>query len=452
MNNPQAISPVDCRYYSTARAYSPYFSEMALFKYRLLVEIEYLIFLSHLEQIKEVKKFSEDEEKKLRLLYLDFSEDDYSEIKEIEKTTNHDVKAVEYFIKKHLSNMKLNDVQEMVHFGLTSQDINNTAVALSLQDSLGLVTIPEIYEILAIIRKLADTWSDIPMLSRTHGQSASPTTVGKEFAVYAKRLERQIEHLQMIKVYGKFGGASGNYHTHCIAYPDINWPPTIQKFFKQLKLDLNPVTTQIEPYDCIAEVCDSLKRINTILLDFSQDIWRYISDNYFKLKLKKGEIGSSTMPHKVNPIDFENAEGNLGIANALFIHMASKLPISRLQRDLSDSTVLRNLGVPFAHSLIAFSALKRGLGKIEVNTAAIAQNLEDHPEVLAEAVQTIMRKCGVEKPYEKLKDLTRGKKLTLEDIRVFIKTLDIPDEEKEKLLKLTPDTYIGIAHKLAKSA
>jgi adenylosuccinate lyase len=452
MDFSHAISPIDGRYFETSKVLSPYFSEFALFRYRILVEVEYLIFLSHLKPLVEVKEFTKKEEEFLRSLYFEFSDEAYAHIKEIELITNHDVKSVEYYLKEQLHKCKLDDVREMVHFGLTSQDINNTSIALSLQDALGIVIIPNIYEILTFIRNFANTWADTPMLSRTHGQSASPTTVGKEFAVYAKRLERQLERLQMIKVYGKFSGATGNYHTHSIAYPNIDWPPTIQKFFNLLKLDLNPVTTQIEPYDCIAEVCDNVKRINTILLDLSQDMWHYISQNYFKLKLKEGEIGSSTMPHKVNPIDFENAEGNLGMANAIFMHLSSKLPISRLQRDLSDSTVIRNLGLPFAHSMVAYAALLKGFMKIEVNKKVIIADLNNHPEVLAEAIQTIMRKCGIEKPYEKMKEITRGKEPTLEDLQNFIKNLDIPDDEKQKLLNLTPETYIGIADKLAKSA
>jgi adenylosuccinate lyase len=340
----------------------------------------------------------------------------------------------------------------MVHFGLTSQDINNTANALMLKEALGLVIIPNLYELLDFVRKYANSYADIPMLSRTHGQPASPTTVGKEFAVFAKRLEHQLERLQMIPIYGKFSGATGNYHTHMVAYPKVNWPAKMQSFFQVLNIDLNPVTTQIEPYDSLAEVFDGMRRINTILFDLSQDMWRYISDNYFKLKTMKGEIGSSTMPHKVNPIDFENAEGNLGLANAVFTHLAAKLPVSRLQRDLTDSTVLRNMGVPFAHSIIAYAALLRGMTKVDLNEKAIKEDLENNPEVLAEAVQTIMRKCGIENPYEKLKELTRGKHVTLEEIRAFVETLDLPKEDKQLLLKLTPETYTGLAATLARSA
>jgi adenylosuccinate lyase len=452
MNSFNAISPIDGRYSGKVDAIRPYFSEMALAKYRVLVEIEYLIFLSNMKEVPEVKKFSKEEVTSLRSIYLHFMERDFAAIKGIEEETNHDVKACEYFIKGMLKAMKFESVVEMVHFGLTSQDINNTATAMMLQESLALVTIPNLHELLQILQKFANELADVPMLSRTHGQSASPTTVGKEFAVFSKRLELQIEKLRTIEIYGKFSGATGNYHTHVVAYPEVNWPQHMQELMKHLRIKLNPVTTQIEPYDCIAEVCDAMRRINTILIDFSQDIWRYISDNYFKLKTKKGEIGSSTMPHKVNPIDFENAEGNFGVANAMFNHFSSKLPISRLQRDLTDSTVLRNLGVPFGHSLIGYTSLSKGLSKLEVNCECIAGYLEAHTEVLAEAIQTIMRKCGIEKPYEKVKELTRGKEISMEEIGKFIKALDIPKKEKEKLLKLTPGTYVGLAERLAKSA
>ncbi len=449
-----AINPLDGRYFEKTRELAPYFSEEALMKYRVMVEAEYLIALSLLGKT-ALRKFKPEEIKTVRSIYEKFNTASYEKIKKHEETTNHDVKAVEYFIKDSLSETSLKDSIEWVHFALTSEDINNLAYALILSDSLGEVMLPKIKEIISNLNKLSIAHKDLPMLARTHGQSASPTTFGKEMKVFAGGLEKRLAGLQSIKIAAKLNGATGNYNAHVAAYPDIHWTDFSEKFIESFnksrasKLETNLFTTQIESHDSCVEIFDAIKHINTILLDFNQDMWRYISDGWIGQIPKAGETGSSTMPHKINPIDFENSEGNLGIANALFEFFARKLPISRLQRDLSDSTVERAFGTAFGHSYLAYTSLLKGLGKIKVNEIKMKEDLMAHPEVITEAIQTILRREGAEMPYEKLKELSRGKEVTLADIHKFINALDVSEKIKKELLKITPENYIGLASKLA---
>jgi len=452
----QAINPLDGRYYEKTRALAPYFSEQALMKYRVMMEVEYLIALSLLGKTK-LKKFSASEIKNLRVIYEKFNDASYQKIKSIEKTTNHDVKAVEYFIKEKLSKTSLKNSSEWVHFAITSEDTNNIAYSLMISDSLEKVMIPEIKKIISELNNLAKKYKNLPMLARTHGQSASPTTFGKEMRVFLARLEKRIEGLKSIKIQAKLNGASGNWNAHVAAYSNINWPEFSRKFIESFnklgarsqKLEANLITTQIECHDSYVAVFDTIRRINTILLDFNQDMWRYISDNWITQKSKAGEVGSSTMPHKVNPIDFENSEGNLSLANALFEFFARKLPISRLQRDLSDSTVERAMGTAFGHSLLAYVMLQKGLSKISVNENKIKEDLLAHPEVIAEAIQTVLRRENYPIPYEALKELTRGKQITMKDFSNFIDTLKISPKLKTELKKFTPLNYTGLASKLA---
>jgi adenylosuccinate lyase len=445
LNKLTAISPIDGRYRDQVNELVPYFSEFGLMKYRLLVEIEYFISLCSipLPQLKSVDKniFG-----KLRDIYEKFDEKDAQAIKDIEKVTNHDVKAIEYFIKNRLKELNLEEPLEFIHFGLTSQDINNTAIPLLLKDGLQKVLFPKIRELIQIISTHANNWKDIPMLARTHGQPASPTRLGKEIAVFAERLLGQLKMAEEIPFSAKFGGATGNFNAHAIAYPEIDWISFSNTFVNEtLGLSRRQLTTQIEHYDYLGAQCDALKRINTILIDLNRDVWQYISIGYFSQKIKEGEIGSSAMPHKVNPIDFENSEGNLGIANALFEHLAAKLPISRLQRDLTDSTVLRNLGIPVSHALIAYKSLLKGLGKIDVNFPQIEDDLNDNWAVVAEGIQTILRREGYPNPYEALKMLTRkNEAITKETIQQFIETLSVKEEVKNELRQLSPLNYTGL--------
>lgn len=440
-----AISPVDGRYRNKTACLAAYFSEYALVKYRVRVEIEYFIFLSNsIPQLKSelIKRVKND----LRSIYLNFSEQDALRIKEIEATTNHDVKAVEYFIKEQFDRLGLEEYKEFIHFGLTSQDINNTAVPLSIKEALEDVYYPNLKELITLLNENAKAWSSIPMLAKTHGQPASPTRLGKEIMVFVYRLEQQLALLQSIPVSAKFGGATGNFNAHHVAYPETDWKEFGNQFVNDvLGLKREEYTTQISNYDNLAALFDGLKRVNTILIDMSRDFWQYISMEYFKQKIKAGEVGSSAMPHKVNPIDFENAEGNLGIANAVLDHLAMKLPISRLQRDLTDSTVLRNVGVPFAHIEIAIASLTKGLGKLLLNEKALFNDLENSWAVVAEGIQTILRREGYPKPYEALKALTRTNEgITEKSIANFIDTLNVSDEIKNELKAMTPHNYTGI--------
>ena len=443
-----AINPLDGRYFEKTRDLAPYFSEQALMKYRVKMEIEYLIALSALGKL-ALRKFSASEIKTVRNIYEKFDDASYQKIKRGEAVTNHDVKAVEYFIKEELSKTSLKDCIEWVHFAITSEDTNNIAYALILSDSLEHVMIPSISKIISEINNLAEKYKDLPMLARTHGQSASPTTFGKEMKVFVARLEKQVEYLKNIKISAKLNGATGNWNAHSVAYPNIDWVKFTKDFINSFKLEPNLITTQIECHDSYVEIFDIIKRINTILLDFNQDMWRYISDGWVIQKPVKGEVGSSTMPHKINPIDFENSEGNLGLANALFEFFARKLPISRLQRDLSDSTVERAFGTAFGHSYLAYNSLLKGLSKISVNEIKIKEELNAHPEVITEAIQTILRREGEKMPYEKLKELTRGKVVTLSDIHKFIEALEVSDKVKKELLKIIPENYTGLASKIA---
>jgi adenylosuccinate lyase len=443
LENLTATSPIDGRYRNQTVDLSNYFSEFALIKYRVLIEIEYFIFL-HKQNLAQFSKHAINEEQ-LRNIYKDFSITDAETIKTIEKTTNHDVKAVEYFIKQKLEILNLNETSEFVHFGLTSQDINNTAIPLSIKDALTHVILPNILLVLEKIKEQAKDWEEIPMLAKTHGQPASPTKLGKEWMVFASRMNEQIKHLNQIPFSAKFGGATGNFNAHHLAYPNINWHEFGNNFCQNLGLSRSYPTTQIEHYDNLAALFDCLKRINTILIDFTRDVWQYVSMDYFKQQLKAGEIGSSAMPHKVNPIDFENAEGNLGFANAIFEHLSAKLPISRLQRDLTDSTVLRNVGVPLAHSLIAYKSILKGLNKLLLNKPAIEKDLDNNWAVVAEAIQTILRREAYPKPYEALKELTRtNEKIDLKSIQTFINMLNVSNEVKEELLNITPFNYTGV--------
>ncbi len=444
LNSLTAISPLDGRYFGTTQPLAPYFSEYGLMYYRVRVEVEYFIALTN--ALPELSGFSKDNERKLRTLYETFTEADATAIKEIEKTTNHDVKAVEYFLKKKFDDLNLSSYKEFIHFGLTSQDINNTAVPLSLKEFMDATFLPAMQTLVAELTNLSMQWKDIALLARTHGQPASPTRLGKEVYVFVERIQKQFELLQTIPYSAKFGGATGNFNAHHVAYPEINWNHFADTFVSnQLGLSRSNPTTQIEHYDNLAALFDNLKRINTILIDFSRDVWQYVAMNYFKQKIKEGEVGSSAMPHKVNPIDFENAEGNLGLANALFEHLAAKLPISRLQRDLTDSTVLRNVGVPLAHTFLALKSLAKGIGKLELNQAAINHDLEENWAVVAEAIQTVLRREGYPNPYEALKALTRkNEKITKASIHSFIDELNINAELKAKLKVITPFTYTGI--------
>jgi len=444
LNSLTAISPIDGRYHKATEPLSPYFSEFGLIHYRVRVEVEYFIALTY--SLPELSEFSKDLEPKLRDLYKNFSEADAESIKEIEKTTNHDVKAVEYFLKKKFDELNLSQYKEFIHFGLTSQDINNTAIPLSLKEFMNAGLIPAFDKLVNELTLLSVQWKDIALLARTHGQPASPTRLGKEIYIFAERIQKQLELLKTIPYSAKFGGATGNFNAHHVAYPEINWGHFANDFVsKQLGLVRSNPTTQIEHYDNLAALFDNLKRINTILLDFSRDIWQYVAMNYFKQKIKEGEIGSSAMPHKVNPIDFENAEGNLGLANALFEHLSAKLPISRLQRDLTDSTVLRNIGVPLAHTFLALKSLEKGIGKLELNQAAIDKDLEDNWVVVAEAIQTVLRREGYPNPYEALKALTRkNEKITQATMHTFIDGLEINSDLKIQLKKISPFNYTGI--------
>ncbi len=441
----EAITAIDGRYREKTKILSNYFSEYALIKYRVKIEIEYFIALCKIP-LPELKDFDSKAFRKLRLIEKDFSIEDAKHIKEIEKITNHDVKAVEYFLKEKFDTLNLESYKEFIHFGLTSQDINNTAVPMSINDAMYSVYTPVFHDLTAILFNLIDQWSEIPMLARTHGQPASPTRVGKEIEVFSERLRKQFSQIQLIPLSAKFGGATGNFNAHMVAYPNINWVQFANSFVNHvLNLDRSQTTTQIEHYDNMAALFDNMKRINVILLDMSRDFWQYISMDYFKQKIKKGEVGSSAMPHKVNPIDFENAEGNLGMANAILSQLADKLPISRLQRDLTDSTVTRNIGSAFAHTLIAFSSLRKGLLKLEINTDKINDDLENNWAVTAEAIQTILRREKYPKPYEALKNLTRtGEKITKQSIHNFIENLNVTEDIKTELKKITPQNYTGI--------
>lgn len=445
LNTLTAISPIDGRYRRVTKNLAQYFSEAALIKYRVKVEIEYFIALCEipLPQLSEVKS---ELFPQLRAIYENFTEVDALTVKEIEKTTNHDVKAVEYFIKDKLTALGLSDSLEFIHFGLTSQDINNTSVPLSLKDALKDVYIPLLEEVISCLKRFSQDWNEIPLLARTHGQPASPTTLGKEFYVFVERIQIQLKQLQSVPFSSKFGGATGNFNAHKVAFPGRNWVEFANNFVNNnLGLSRSQTTTQIEHYDNLAALFDAMKRINNILIDLDRDIWTYISMDYFKQQLKEGEVGSSAMPHKVNPIDFENSEGNLGIANGIYEHLSAKLPISRLQRDLTDSTVLRNVGVPIGHSMIGLASTLKGLGKLLLNKGKIAADLDKNWAVVAEAIQTILRREGYPKPYEALKALTRtNDAITAKSIGSFIETLNVSDEIKKELKQITPYNYTGL--------
>ena len=447
-----ALSPVDGRYAAKTSDLRQYFSEYGLIKHRVLVEVRWLQALANEAAITEVPQFSDEANAYLEAILNDFAESDAQQIKDIERTTNHDVKAVEYYLKEKIAvNAELHAVTEFIHFACTSEDINNLSHALMLQGGRDEVLLKEIDQLNSAIKTLAIDNAEIPMLCRTHGQTASPSTLGKEMANVTYRLQRQREQIANIQILGKMNGAVGNYNAHYSAYPDIDWPKFSQNFIESLGISFNPYTIQIEPHDYIAELFDATSRYNTIIIDFCRDIWSYISIGYFKQKVIAGEVGSSTMPHKVNPIDFENAEGNMGMANAMMNHLSQKLPISRWQRDLTDSTVLRTLGVGFGHTSIAIQSTLKGISKLEVNEKAIAADLDANWEVLAEPIQTVMRRYGIEKPYEKLKELTRGQRINAEKMAEFIQKLEIPEEAKQQLLELSPATYIGNAVEQAKA-
>ena len=439
-----AISPVDGRYRDKVDSLANYFSESALIRYRVMVEVEYFIALCELP-LPQLRGFDHALFDNLKEIYLDFTVEDAQKIKDIEKVTNHDVKAVEYFIKERFDALNLHEYKGFIHFGLTSQDINNTAVPCSFRDAIHDVYYPVIDELIAKLEELAEEWKDVPMLAKTHGQPASPTRLGKEIRVFVYRLTKQLELLKKVACSGKFGGATGNFNAHNVAYPEIDWTAFANKFLtEKLKIEREQYTTQISNYDNFAAVFDNLRRINNIVVDLDRDFWTYISMTYFKQKIKAGEVGSSAMPHKVNPIDFENSEGNLGIANAVLDHLSNKLPISRLQRDLTDSTVLRNIGVPLAHTIIAFKSTLKGLNKLIINKAAIEADLEDNWAVVAEAIQTILRREAYPNPYEALKALTRtNSKVTQASIAEFIDTLDVSAELKEQLKQISPSNYTG---------
>lgn len=441
----KAISPIDGRYADKTTSLVPFFSEMALIRYRVQVEVEYFIALCELP-LPQLAAFPKEKYTDLRKLYQNFTEEEALKVKEIEQTTNHDVKAVEYFIKEAFDYLQLQPYKEFIHFGLTSQDINNTAIPLSIKEAVQQVYLPALEQLLGKLRSLVVQWREVPLLARTHGQPASPTRLGKEFEVFVVRMEQQLQTLIAVPYAAKFGGATGNYNAHKVAYPNIDWKAFGTRFVEEiLVLHHSFPTTQIEHYDHLAALFDALKRINTILIDLNRDIWTYISMDYFKQQIKAGEVGSSAMPHKVNPIDFENSEGNLGIANALLEHLSAKLPISRLQRDLTDSTVLRNVGVPFGHILIALQSTLKGLNKLLLNEDKIRQDLQDHWAVVAEAIQTILRREGYPNPYEALKALTRtNTTITAETISNFIDTLEVSEDIKAELKVITPENYTGV--------
>ncbi|MDT0621864.1 adenylosuccinate lyase [Croceitalea vernalis] len=445
LNQLSAISPIDGRYRNKTEALGNYFSEEALIKYRVQVEIEYFIALCEIP-LPQLSDFDKSLFADLQKIYLEFSASDAQAIKDIEKITNHDVKAVEYFIKQKFDDLKLQKYKEFIHFGLTSQDINNTAIPFSIKSAMNDVYVPLYFEVFDKLKTLAKEWEAIPMLARTHGQPASPTRLGKEIGVFVERLKQQFDLLNDIPSAAKFGGATGNYNAHKVAFPQIDWKKFGQEFVQEkLGLYQSFPTTQIEHYDHMAALFDCLKRINTIIVDLNRDMWTYISMDYFKQKIKKGEVGSSAMPHKVNPIDFENSEGNLGLANAIFEHLSGKLPVSRLQRDLTDSTVLRNVGVPFAHTVVAFQSTLKGLNKLVLNSSKFEQDLEDNWAVVAEAIQTILRREGYPNPYEALKGLTRtNEKINHQSISSFIETLEVSDDIKTELKQINPSNYTGI--------
>jgi adenylosuccinate lyase len=448
-----ALSPLDGRYAGKVDALRPIFSEYGLIMARIRVEVEWLLALANEPGIVELKPFSEAATARLRALANDFSVEQAARVKAIERTTNHDVKAVEYFIKESLKDdAELGPALEFVHFACTSEDINNLSYSLMLAQARAAVLRPALDQLVAKLRAIAHEHAALPILSRTHGQTASPSTVGKEVANVLARVERQIHQFDKVELMGKINGAVGNYNAHVVAYPDVDWPAFARNFVESLDLHFNPYTTQIEPHDCIAELCDAQRRLNIIGIDLCRDLWGYISLGYFKQTVRAGEVGSSTMPHKVNPIDFENAEGNFGVANSLLEHFSAKLPISRFQRDLTDSTVLRALGTAFGHSLIAIDALLRGLNKLTVNPERLAADLDAAWEVLAEPVQTVMRRYGLANPYEQLKTLTRGQGISEATMREFIGGLDLPEDAKDRLLALTPAAYVGLAEKLAKNS
>ena len=444
-NSLNAISPIDGRYASKTSELNEFFSEKALMKYRLIVEIEYFISLCEFK-IPELNEFDKTKFRLLREIYHNFSDEDAMKIKEVEKTTNHDVKAVEYFLKEKFSELKIEKYKEFVHFGLTSQDINNTAIPLSLKEMFDKVYFNSLKKLLKSLEKISIEWKDISMIARTHGQAATPTKLGKEIKVFVVRINEQLNHLKNLPISAKFGGASGNFNAHHVAYKDYDWLKFSKNLVeKKLGLKYSFPTTQIEHYDNLAAIFDNMKRINTILIDFNRDIWSYISMDYFKQKIKKGEIGSSAMPHKINPIDFENSEGNLGYANSIFNHLSEKLPISRLQRDLTDSTVLRNIGVPISHTLIAFKSTIKGINKLIVNETKIKKDLDDNWAVIAEAIQTILRRINYPDPYEALKDLTRtNEKIDKNSIHKFIDSLKIEKSIKTELKNITPENFTGI--------
>jgi adenylosuccinate lyase len=447
-----SISPLDGRYREKIKQLENYFSEYALIRYRLLVELEWFVFLCNEVKLPGTRELTAVEIKTLRAISTDFDITDAGRVKTFEKTTNHDVKAVEYFIKEHLAAYpKINAMSEFIHFGCTSEDINNLAYALLIKDFGIKEYLPVLSGLIQELLSIAKKYKAVPMLSHTHGQPASPTTVGKEIINTVARLERQFKQLDDASCVGKFNGAVGNFNAHVVAYPKINWPSVSHRFINYLGLEANNYTTQIEPHDWYAEIFDGVARVNTILIDFCRDMWMYISLGYFKQSVKAGEVGSSTMPHKVNPIDFENAEGNFGLANAIFRHLGEKLPISRMQRDLSDSTVERNIGSGFGYSFLAFKSLMNGLKKVDINKIKLEEDLNNNWEVLTEAIQTVLRKYKVSGAYEKLKALSRGKKLTDKEIRSFVKQLEIPATDKKRLLELTPATYTGVAEKLVEN-
>lgn len=446
------LSPIDGRYADKVEPLRAILSEYGLIRHRVWVEVRWLQALAEEPAIAEVPALSAAAEAVLENILAGFSVEDAERVKQIEKTTNHDVKAVEYFLKEKIAgNEELVHVGEFIHFACTSEDINNLAYALMVKEARDTVLSPEMRKVIVAVKEKAFAYVSLPMLSRTHGQAATPTTMGKEFANVAVRLERQCKQLESVELLGKINGAVGNYNAHCIAYPEVDWPDFAKRFVESLGLSFNPYTTQIEPHDYLAEFFHALLRFNTVLIDFDRDLWGYISLGYFRQKTVAGEVGSSTMPHKVNPIDFENSEGNLGMANAVFGHLAEKLPLSRWQRDLTDSTVLRNIGVGIAHTVIALQATLKGLSKLEIDAAVLEADLAANPEVLAEPIQTIMRRYGIEKPYEKLKDLTRGRRIDAESLAAFVAGLDIPEAAKQRLMALTPRAYTGYAEALAKS-
>jgi len=445
LNPLTAISPIDGRYHAKTKKLADYFSEFGLIRYRVQIEIEYFIALSQ-SNIPIFKNFPVDKLADLRAIYLNFTEEDANWIKNSEKITNHDVKAVEYFLKDKMKSLGLESFLEYIHFGLTSQDINNTAIPLSLKEGIQKIYLPQIHDLIAILNRYKQEWKEIPMLAKTHGQAATPTRLGKEIQVFSERIENQLKQLEQIPYSAKFGGATGNFNAHFVAFPEIDWVLFANNFVNStLGLSRSQTTTQIEHYDNLAALFDCLKRINTIILDLNRDMWTYISMDYFKQKLKDGEIGSSAMPHKVNPIDFENSEGNIGIANAVFEHLSSKLPVSRLQRDLTDSTVLRNIGVPLGHTVIAMESCINGLNKLVINEVKIAEDLENNWAVVAEAIQTILRREGFEKPYEALKELTRkNEKISKESVCAFIDALPLEEKIKNELRLISPHNYLGI--------